>query len=415
MPATSTVTVTVPATTANLGPGFDCIGAALSLYNHFQFSLIEPSATEKLKITVTGKEAAKVKTDDSNLAYQAFVKLYEYLRQPPPPVTIHIDMQVPLARGLGSSATAIVGGLVAANCLAGKPLSQVEVMQLAIELEGHPDNVVPALLGGCRLAASKAPPQPPLTKGGLREEFPLREAGLTEQSPLDKAPPQPPLAKGGLREELPLREAGLREQSPLDKAPPQPPLAKGGLREEFPLREAELREQSPLDAEILPSPPLSKGGQGGGSWEICDIPWHSSIVPVVAIPDFELSTAEARKVLPADYSKADAIFNAAHVGLLVRALETGNDNWLRAALQDKIHQPYRQSLIQGYEAVQQAAVAAGACGTVISGAGPTILALTNAASAPAVERAMAAAWMEFGVKADVRAIDPDTQGAQVSA
>lgn len=212
MPETSTVTVTVPATTANLGPGFDCIGAALSLYNRFQFSRLEPSATEKLKITVTGQEAAKVKTDDSNLAYLAFVKLYHRLNQSPPPVAIHIDMQVPLARGLGSSATAIVGGLVGANELAGAPLSQVEVMQLAIELEGHPDNVVPALLGGCRLAASNPPPQPPLTKGGLREQLPLTEAGL--------------------REELPLTEAGPREQSP-------------------------------LDAEILPSPPLSKGGQGG--------------------------------------------------------------------------------------------------------------------------------------------------------
>jgi len=320
MPETSTVTVTVPATTANLGPGFDCIGAALSLYNRFQFSRLEPSATEKLKITVTGQEAAKVKIDDSNLAYQAFIKLYGYLNQSPPPVAIHINMQVPLARGLGSSATAIIGGLVGANELAGKPLSQVEVMQLAIELEGHPDNVVPALLGGCRLAASNVPPQPPLTKGG----------------------------------------------------------------------------------------------QGGGSWEICDIPWHRNIVPVVAIPDFELSTAEARKVLPADYSKADAIFNAAHLGLLVRALETGNENWLRCALQDKIHQPYRQSLIQGYEAVQQAALNAGAYGMVISGAGPTLLALTDVANAEAVEKAMAAAWGEFGVKAEVRAIGLDTQGAQVS-
>ena len=310
MPETSTVTVTVPATTANLGPGFDCIGAALSLYNRFQFSRLEPSATEKLKITVTGQEAAKVKIDDSNLAYQAFIKLYGYLNQSPPPVAIHIDMQVPLARGLGSSATAIIGGLVGANELAGKPLSQVEVMQLAIELEGHPDNVVPALLGGCRLAASQVP---------------------------------------------------------------------------------------------------------GGSWEICDIPWHPNIVPVVAIPDFELSTAEARRVLPADYSRADAIFNAAHLGLLVRALETGNQNWLRCALQDKIHQPYRQSLIKGYEAVQQAALNAGAYGMVISGAGPTLLALTDVTSASAVEREMAAAWMEFGVKADVRAIGIDTQGSQVSS
>jgi homoserine kinase len=308
MSAISTITITVPATTANLGPGFDCIGAALSLYNSFQFSRLEPSATEKLKITVTGQEAAKVKTDESNLAYVAFVTLYDRLKQSPPPVAIHINMQVPLARGLGSSATAIVGGLVGANVLAGKPLSQVEVMQLAIELEGHPDNVVPAFLGGCRLAASNTP---------------------------------------------------------------------------------------------------------GGSWEICDIPWHPDIVPVVAIPDFELSTAEARKVLPADYSRADAIFNAAHLGLLVRALATGDRDWLRCALQDKIHQPYRRSLIRGYEAVQEAALNAGACGMVISGAGPTLLALTDVTNADAVEKGMAAAWGEFGVKADVRAIGLDTQGAQV--
>ncbi len=330
MPVTSTITV--PATTANLGPGFDCIGAALSLYNSFQFSLLEPSSTEKLKITVTGQEAAKVKTDESNLVYVAFVTLYARLNQSPPPVAIHIDMQVPLARGLGSSATAIVGGLVGANVLAGAPLSQVEVMQLAIELEGHPDNVVPALLGGCRLAASNTPPQPPLSKGGLRE-----------------------------------------------------------------------------------SPPLSKGGEGGGSWQICDIPWHSDIVPVVAIPDFELSTAEARQVLPTDYSRADAIFNAAHLGLLVRALAAGDRDWLRCALQDKIHQPYRQSLIQGYEAVQEAALNAGACGMVISGAGPTLLALTDVTNADAVVREMAAAWMDVGVKADVRAIAIDTEGAQVSS
>ncbi|MEZ2248568.1 homoserine kinase [Microcoleus sp.] len=396
MSATSTFTVTVPATTANLGPGFDCIGAALSLYNSFQFSLLEPSATEKLKITVTGAEAAKVKTDDSNLAYVAFVKLYDRLKQSPPPVAIHIHMEVPLARGLGSSATAIVGGLVGANLLAGKPLSQVEVMQLAIELEGHPDNVVPALLGGCRLAASNAPPQPPLSKGGLRE--------------------QPPLTKGGLREELPLSEGGRREEISLSEVepelPPQPPLSKGGLREESPLTPP-FTKGNLTEASLL-TPPLSKGGQGGGSWEICDIPWHPNIVPVVAIPDFELSTAEARQVLPADYTRADAIFNAAHLGLLVRALAAGDRNWLRCALQDKIHQPYRRSLIRGYEAVQEAAVNAGACGMVISGAGPTLLALTDVTNVDAVVREMAAAWGEFGVKADVRAIAIDTQGSQVS-
>ena len=327
----STVTVTVPATTANLGPGFDCIGAALTLYNHFNFSLLEEAET--LRITATGIEAAKVKTDDSNLAYQAFVKLYEYLGQLPPSVAIDISLGVPLARGLGSSATAIAGGLVGANYLAGEPLTPVEVMQLAIAIEGHPDNVVPALFGGCRLAASKGePPQPPLSNGRLNSE-----------------------------------------------------------------------------------PPLSNGGQGGCNWEICDIPWHSDIVPIVAIPDFELSTAEARKVLPTEYSKADAIFNAAHLGLLVRGLGTGNADWLRSAMQDKIHQPYRQSLIKGYSAVREAAIAAGAYEMVISGAGPTLLALASTDVAKPVAAAMAQAWQQQGAIAEVRSLSLDTQGAKISA
>ncbi|MBW4489572.1 MAG: homoserine kinase [Trichocoleus desertorum ATA4-8-CV12] len=309
MSLSPTVTVTVPATTANIGPGFDCLGAALTVYNQFQFAHLlvglEVGAQQRVQIIVEGLEADRVKTDESNLAYQAFAKLYEHLGQTPPPVQITIQLGVPLARGLGSSATAIVGGLVGANVLAGSPLSATEVMQLAIAMEGHPDNVVPALIGGCRLAATN----------------------------------------------------------------PE------------------------------------------GKWEICDIPWHSDIVPVVAIPNFELSTAEARRVLPSDYSRADAIFNTAHLGLLVRALETGNGKWLRAALQDRIHQPYRQTLIPGYAAVQDTAIAAGAYGLVISGAGPTLLALTNSQQAANVEAAIANAWVEQGITPLVKALQIDLKGA----
>lgn len=302
----SHITVTVPATTANLGPGFDCIGAALTLYNRFRFSHLE---SEKFNITVTGVEAAKVKTDESNLLYRAFLTLYQHLGQTPPAVAIEIELGVPLARGLGSSATAIVGGLVGANQLAGAPLSQTEVMNLAIAMEGHPDNVVPALLGGCRLAASD-----------------VTSLHATSQ------------------------------------------------------------------------------------WQICDIPWHESIVPVVAIPDFELSTAEARRVLPTQVSRADAIFNTAHLGLLLRGLATGNGEWIGAALQDRLHQPYRQALISGYEAVQNAALAAGAYGMAISGAGPTLLALASAKAA-AVATAMQTAWQQQGINAEVRSLAIDTQGA----
>ncbi len=301
MSGVSSVTVIVPATTANLGPGFDCIGAALTLYNEFKFTRLEEGG---LTIHVTGTEAERVQTDESNLLYQAFLKLYQYIEQTPPSVKMEIQLGVPLARGLGSSATAIVGGLIGANELAGTPVSELQVMELAIAMEGHPDNVVPALLGGCRLAATS--------------------------------------------------DAG---------------------------------------------------------WEICDVPWHQDIIPVVAIPDFELSTKEARRVLPTQVSRADAIFNTAHLGLLLRGLQTGKGEWLRAALQDRLHQPYRQALISGYDAVNAAAVAAGAYGMVISGAGPTLLALADPTQSKAVEMAMLTAWQEAGITAVVRSLGVDTQGA----
>ncbi|MBE9212489.1 homoserine kinase [Plectonema cf. radiosum LEGE 06105] len=304
MSVVSSVCVTVPATTANLGPGFDCIGAALTLYNEFKFTRQEVDQNQRLLLNVTGTEAARVTTDESNLVYQAFIEFYQHINQTPPPVKIEIQLGVPLARGLGSSATAIVGGLVGANVLAGEILTQRQLIELAIAMEGHPDNVVPAFLGGCRLAATSYT-----------------------------------------------------------------------------------------------------------GWEICDIPWCKDIVPVVAIPDFELSTSVARKVLPTQISRGDAIFNVAHLGLLLRGLETGNKNWLLGALQDKLHQPYRKSLIDGYDDIQAAALSAGAYGMVISGAGPTLLALCDMSNFPDVAAAMASEWQKKGIKAQVQALQIDQKGA----
>jgi homoserine kinase len=318
MSVLSSVSVTVPATTANLGPGFDCIGVALTLYNEFKFTLCDSSSSLEeggVIITVVGKEAERVQTDKSNLLYEAFLKLYQYIEKSPPTVEIEIKLGVPLARGLGSSATAIVGGLLGANVLAGEPLSQTEVMGLAVEMEGHPDNVVPALLGGCRLAATKLEP--------LRDEE----------------------------------------------------------------------------------------HEGKSGWEVCEVPWCAEVVPVVAIPDFELSTKEARRVLPSEVSRGDAIFNAAHLGLLLRGLETGNADWLRASLQDKLHQPYRKSLIKGYDVIYAEAIYAGALGMVISGAGPTLLALSDTSHSQDVAVAMAAAWKDLGINAMVRVLSIDKQGA----
>ncbi|MGF1491444.1 MAG: homoserine kinase [Microcoleaceae cyanobacterium] len=313
----SSTTVLVPATTANIGPGFDCLGAALNRYNTLKFSPLENSPLENspqnFEIVVRGAEAERVATDQQNLAYQAFTQLYHFLNLSPPAVRIEIELGVPLARGLGSSATAIIGGLMGANQLANQPLDTQQLMQLAIEIEGHPDNVVPALLGNCQLCVAS--------------------------------------------------------------------------------------EESIASSQ---------------SWQVCQIPWYEGLVPVIAIPTFELSTAEARRVLPSQYSKADAIFNAAHLGLLLRGLETGHPDWLRTAMADRIHQPYRQALISGYETVQQAALEAGAYGIVISGAGPTLLALTNPESAPQVALAMATAWNSVGIRTEVQVAQIDTQGARVS-
>jgi homoserine kinase len=302
------VMVKVPATTANLGPGFDCIGAALNLYNCFHFSLPTSRSTPTLTIIANGVGAERVAIDASNLVYRSFASFFQQLGKTPPPVVITIHMSIPLARGLGSSATAIVGGIMAANHLMHSPFSQADVMQLAIALEGHPDNVVPALVGGCQLATTINPTSNP-------------------------------------------------------------------------------------------------------SHLITPISWHPSLTPIIAIPDFELSTQAARQVLPLQYPREDVIFNTSHLGLLIRALETKNPEWLRIALADRIHQPYRQALIPGYEQVHGAAIAAGAYGVVISGAGPSLLALVDQSQAAGVILAMEQAWLEVGLTSTVQAMTLDQGGA----
>jgi homoserine kinase len=311
MPQPISVHVRVPATTANIGPGFDCLGVALTLYNHFQFTALPPSAPDSpptLSIEVEGLEADRVQKNRQNLAYKAFCHFFAQLQQPIPSLHLKINLGVPLARGLGSSATAIVGGLMGANALAGNVLSQSQILDLAIALEGHPDNVAPALLGGCQLAVHN-----PVTQ----------------------------------------------------------------------------------------------------AWTLCPIQWSASIVPIVAIPDFELSTAAARAVLPQQCSYPDAIFNMAHLGLLIKGLETARGEWIRGALHDRLHQPFRAALISGFSEVQQAALEAGAEGLVISGAGPTLLALSKADVAPAVSAQMQLAWKQKGISAQIFPLQLDVEGAAI--
>ena len=300
-------TVRVPATTANLGPGFDCLGAALQLHNEFRFWLPDaPAGT--VQIRAVGPDAETIRCDRDNLAYRAFAALYDRIGRPLPAVNLEIAIGYAPGRGLGSSATAIVAGLLAANTLAESPLTRSQVLDLAIAFEGHPDNVVPAFLGGAQLAVPN-----------------------------------------------------------------------------------------------------------GDRWEICPVAWHESILPVIVIPDFQLSTQKARAVLPDRIERADAIFNAARLGLLLQGLAAGRGDWIGLGMEDRLHQPYRFPLIRGVDAVLAALQSEGAYGTAISGAGPTLLALTKSDRTVANRMAAAAiaAWREVGVAASAFAIPLDWSGARL--
>ena len=137
------INIRVPATSANLGPGFDCLGLALNVWNEISF---EPA--EKLSYHVTGEGAEKLNKGTRNLLTKAYAVLCETCGQKMNGVQICARNEILMSSGLGSSAAAIVAGLFGANEILGKPLSQNEILKLATEMEGHPDNVAPALLGG---------------------------------------------------------------------------------------------------------------------------------------------------------------------------------------------------------------------------------------------------------------------------
>ena len=143
MSANESFTIRVPATTANLGSGFDCLGLALGLYN-----TIQVARAQALELIVEGEGAANLPRHAGNRVAQAMQRACEAIGKPVPPLRLRMRNAIPLARGLGSSAAAAVGGILAANHWYGDPLSPADLLRLATDLEGHPDNVAPALLGG---------------------------------------------------------------------------------------------------------------------------------------------------------------------------------------------------------------------------------------------------------------------------
>lgn len=142
------VRVKVPATTANIGPGFDCLGMAINVYNTIEVE----ECDEGLYIEVRGQGYHEVPCDHTNLVYSAMQKVFDEVCYHPKGIRMVLTNDIPVARGLGSSAACIVGGMVAANALSGFKLSLHELMKLAVQVDGHPDNVVPAMVGGMTAA-----------------------------------------------------------------------------------------------------------------------------------------------------------------------------------------------------------------------------------------------------------------------
>ncbi|RME87376.1 MAG: homoserine kinase, partial [Anaerolineae bacterium] len=139
------VQVKVPATTANLGPGFDALGLALNLWNEAIFT---PRADGRITLTVEGEGAERLPRDERNAIAQAAWQVCDVVGKPRLGMHIECLNRIPLGSGLGSSSAALLTGMLGANALLGGPLSDEEVLKLAIETEGHPDNVAPAMLGG---------------------------------------------------------------------------------------------------------------------------------------------------------------------------------------------------------------------------------------------------------------------------
>jgi homoserine kinase len=146
-----TVTVTVPASTANLGPGFDCLALALDLCNHVQIE----TTHEGFELTIEGEGADQLPKDSSNLVVQAFKRVYEIHDRPPPGLIIKQINQIPPASGLGSSSAAILAGTLGASALLGHNLSSSEFLRFVLEFESHLDNAAAALLGGLTIVAKE--------------------------------------------------------------------------------------------------------------------------------------------------------------------------------------------------------------------------------------------------------------------
>lgn len=293
--------IEVPASTANLGPGFDSLGMALNLTNTF---LVKRDHVTSFYCCGEGKQ--ELMAEEDNFFFRSYRQFCSFHQLKPEPLQVTVLSSIPPARGLGSSAAAIIAGLLTASHLFSLPLSQEELIKEAVKLEGHADNVMPSIMGGLILSYKNS--------------------------------------------------------------------------------------NGELGYRALPLPKLKI---------------------IVAVPLFSLATCAAREVLPENLSRGDALFNLQHIGLLIDSLYRRDYSDLLEAMQDRIHQPYRQQLVPGFEHVFRSAILAGALGVALSGSGPSILALARE-NEETIGAAMVEAFQQAGVAAQYFLTTPRHEGVVIN-
>ena len=301
------IQVTAPATTANLGPGYDCLGLALDLWNRLEVTGLATDSGDKPRVEIIGEGSGELETNEENLVYRAMGFLFSEANREMPPVHLKCYNEIPLARGLGSSAAAIAGGLVAANEICGQTFSSNDLLEMAATIEGHPDNVAAAVLGGLQLVVS---------------------------------------------------------------------------------------DQDRLYTAAINVP--------------------ADLSAVLFIPELRIATTDARSVLPKKVTVADAVHNMSRTALLVAGMATNKPEYFAIATEDRLHQPYRESLFPAMKLLFRAALDAGALGAFLSGSGSTVLALAKGREMT-VAYEMAEAAKQAGVAGRVHITRPTEQGAHLVA
>lgn len=189
------VTVSVPASTANLGPGFDCLGLTLDLWNQTSFTI----EGGDVRLRLRGEGAGILPQDERNLTVRAAMRLFQTAGAPMPPgMLIQVENHIPLGGGLGSSAAAVMAGLVGANALLGEPVSQEELLRLATALDGHPDNVAATFDGGLTMVTM-------LGEGVLARHIPVAPMQVAIVVPAIHLPTQ--VARAALPRQVPMMDA----------------------------------------------------------------------------------------------------------------------------------------------------------------------------------------------------------------